>query len=77
MVGIGSHKNEPNAARAIDTLIAERALPFTADALMRLAYETNPDPWGGYLAIKHVTEQNFNGARDPVKVLRTRLGLKP
>jgi hypothetical protein len=56
--------------------VAGRTLPFTEDALVRVAYNVGGgDPWTGYLTIKAATEQSFTGARDPAAVLRKRLGL--
>jgi len=70
------HRNEPNARRAIGTLVAARTLPFTEDTLMLVAYQVGGgDPWTGYLTIKAATEQSFTGARDPLAVLRKRLRL--
>ena len=67
------HRNEPNARRALGTLVADRTLPLTEDSLMLVAYKAGGgDPWTGYLTIKAATEQSFTGARDPLAVLRKR-----
>jgi hypothetical protein len=75
--GREAHKNEPNARRAIAALIRDRALPFTIEHLLELAYALgNGDPWDGYLLrVKAATEQSFTSARDPTRVLHKRLGL--
>jgi len=74
-----AHKYEPNARRAIATLISERSLPFTPEALLETAYRVGAerDPWDGYLKVKAATVENFATARDPAAVLRHRLGLAP
>jgi hypothetical protein len=73
-----AHKYEPNARRALATLISERSLPFTPEALLEAAYRVGAgDPWDGYLKVKAATAENFATARDPAAVLRHRLGLAP
>ncbi|MAT18323.1 MAG: hypothetical protein CMF56_07115 [Leifsonia sp.] len=70
----GAHEHEPNARRAIATLIAERRLPANEDELLEVAYRIGSgDPWSGYMRIKFITEAPFDGARDPRRVLMARL----
>jgi hypothetical protein len=70
------HEHGPNATRALHALVADRSLPFTVEQLLDLAYTAGAgDPWVGYMyRIKPATEQSFDGARDPLAVLRRRLG---
>ncbi|KXC05763.1 helix-turn-helix domain-containing protein [Microbacterium hominis] len=70
----GDHKNEPNARRALATIIGSRRLPFTIDELLAIAYtHTTGDPWDGYLTISAATTDAFDDARDPRAVLLKRI----
>ncbi len=69
-----THPHHPNAERALLTLRRQRNLPLEIPELIADAYRLGGgDPWTGYLEIKTRTEQGLDGARDPLKVLRSRL----
>ncbi|MEO2132752.1 hypothetical protein [Microbacterium sp.] len=68
------HPHEPNAHRALITIIRERSLPLPIDELMEHAYRLGAgDPWAGYQRIKVITAGSFSWADDPAAVIRSRL----
>lgn len=68
------HPHEPNAHRALITIIRERSLPLPIDELMQHAYRLGSgDPWAGYQQIKVITAGSFSWADDPAAVIRSRL----
>jgi hypothetical protein len=69
------HPNEPNAWRALQTLVIDRRLPLNVDELLGYAYRfgADGDPWDGYLVVKSITEFQLDSAKNPASALRARL----
>lgn len=68
------HPHEPNAHRALTTIIRERNLPLSVDELIEHAYRLGSgDPWVGYQQIKVITADSFSWAGNPAAVIRSKL----
>ncbi|RIJ19412.1 hypothetical protein DZF97_00725 [Clavibacter nebraskensis] len=64
------HEREPDALRALATLVEERRLPLTAAELLPHASRLGDgDPWVGYLEVKRRSVQSLDDARSPRHLL--------
>lgn len=72
------HQHEYNARKKLARMHAERNLPLEPNELLERAIRLGDgNPWAGALMIGERSASKLDGARDPVRVLRARLGADP
>jgi hypothetical protein len=68
---VAQHEREPDALRALATLVQDRRLPLRAADLLPDAYRLGAgDPWAGYLEVKRRTVKSLEDATSPTGLLR-------